>query len=858
MKKTSYEISEKFYQLFFNGQTILSLREYLDNSMADEMGIIDVNNDTYTNVYHTVGKYFLPNFSDAGHIIYDFIVKNAIHPDDIHKYVAFVDPAKLKERQEKSKMPHFRFEQYRYKLEDGSYRYVEECILSGEENGIPDGQYYIYIFDVQNMKNREAGLCHSTIYEQTKEKIASVTSLLSGNKYIAEAQKYINEHNDLSLIAIDIEHFRLFDECYGREAGNILLEKIAEEIKKLSKQYHGLPGYLGEDDFCLIIQSSMDNVKKIYEGIKQTIISSGYSFGFSPAIGVVELKKGEPFNRALEKATFAVDQAKRDAHKRITVYDESLTGQIEKDFAIIPEFMKALKNGEITFYLQPQCRVSTKKIVGAECLTRWIKKDNSMIPPAEFIPALERYGFVTDLDKYIWEEACKWIRKRLDEGHKPVPISVNISRVDVYNIDIYEAFTSLVEKYQIPTELVKLEITESAFVEDYELVTNEVTKLREYGFSILMDDFGSGYSSLNMLSSLTFDVIKLDALFVKRKDDDAEYRKSINVLESVINMAKQIAMPIIVEGVENKEQIDFLEGLGTRYVQGFYFYRPMPIEQFEKIANDEDNLDFGGYQVKLNEQFRTRELLDQNIYSDSMLNNIIGAVAIYSLKNNSVDIIRFNEQFYETVNIPEFANRLVGIENYMPENGRPDLFEALQEAKDNILQGASKELKFIKPNGALMVYQMHFYYLGDHSGEEHFYGSAKNVTKYVSLEEEMNIISSHSDKSLVFIEPVKDGDHNLHFSVVIHGLAKEMGLNKDEYEEELNNGKYFNTRLDPRETKALWEAIDVAMAKNEKYRVTYHMKRDDGIWVCFAIEGEPVKSTTSANTYMLTLQKIDD
>ena len=330
-----------------------------------------------------------------------------------------------------------------------------------------------------------------------------------------------------------------------------------------------------------------------------------------PAFGIAMIEKGLALVDAFDRSTIASAKAKSDIRNRICIYNSEMQFLVQKESRLLSEFMQALKNREITFYLQPQCRISSKKVVGVEALARWIKPDGTIIPPGDFIPVIEKYGFIPDLDQYIWERVCESLSAWMKAGHKCVPASINVSRADLFSIDITKKLSDLAEKYEIPTNMIKVEITESSYVEASDLVDNLVSKLREKGFSVLMDDFGSGYSSLNMLSTIKLDAIKLDARFLKIDDDTDS--KALHILESVVNMAKTIGLPISVEGVETKFQCDFLENLGCRYIQGYYFYRPMPVEEFERLILNEDMIDDRGFVAKLNEQVRIREFLDKNI-----------------------------------------------------------------------------------------------------------------------------------------------------------------------------------------------------------------------------------------------------
>ena len=287
----------------------------------------------------------------------------------------------------------------------------------------------------------------------------------------------------------------------------------------------------------------------------------------------------------------------------------------DEEYHVITKFFQALSQHEVVFYLQPQCRASSGKIVGAEALARWIKPDGTVIPPDEFIPILEKRGLISDLDMYIWEEVCRWQRGWIDSGHTPLPVSINVSVADILHTDLPKYFENLTDRYSLERRLIKIEITESSYISNTTLVRDTVHSLREKGFTVLMDDFGSGYSTLNMLKNLNIDIIKLDAQFLRM--DESNEERSIRILESVTNMTKTIGVPIIAEGVETEKQKDFLLDLGCRYIQGYYFYKPMPAADYERLITNPELIDTSGIRFKSNQQFRLRELLDNNIYSDT-------------------------------------------------------------------------------------------------------------------------------------------------------------------------------------------------------------------------------------------------
>ena len=240
-----------------------------------------------------------------------------------------------------------------------------------------------------------------------------------------------------------------------------------------------------------------------------------------------------------------------------------------------------MREDRIELFLQPKCNIRTGKIVGAEALARWRHPERGIVAPGEFIPLIERNGLVRSLDLRVWEKTAAWIRGLIDEGVQPVPVSVNVSRADIYLVDVAAELHALVERYGIEPSLIEVEITESAYSERPDRIVAAFDELAERGFTVLMDDFGSGYSSLNMLKDINVDVLKIDMRFLDRDD-----RRSKDIMESVIRMARWLDLPVIAEGVETREQVNFLLDVGCSYAQGYYYARPMEAAAFEALLTD--------------------------------------------------------------------------------------------------------------------------------------------------------------------------------------------------------------------------------------------------------------------------------
>ena len=320
-------------------------------------------------------------------------------------------------------------------------------------------------------------------------------------------------------------------------------------------------------------------------------------------------------------------------------------------------------------------------------------------------------------------------------------------------------------------------------------------------------------------------------------------------------MAKLIAVPIIVEGIENKDQCDYIEDLGCRYIQGYFFYRPMPVKDFEKLIADENNIDDRGFVVKLNEQFRIREFLDTNVYSDSMLNKVIGAVAIYSWRKDQTDIVRFNQQFYESVNASDFAERLENIERFLLKEDVDTMYIAFSEAMANKLNGSSAILRFSRNDGALLWYDIHFYYLGKKEDGERFYGSAHNVTELMSLKEQRNVISKYAVDNIILVTRLED---KWVYSVVSHGLSDLFGLSPNELEKEMNNGSFAKRVVDQKALKNLMKESEEHFNKNENFESEVIILDKNQKQVKMHLSFICANANTSIPTYVLRSKKVDD
>lgn len=405
--------------------------------------------------------------------------------------------------------------------------------------------------------------------------------------------KLINSKEDYCIVAIDIEHFKLFNKWHGRTAGDELLASFASVLRSYENKYQGIATYLGGDNFAIFLPNKREIIEFLENVLIQVAMSKVKTAGFLPAFGVYCVENREM--SAIEMYDYAVEALSKVAgqyEKRLCYYDKNMTSAMEREIDTIVAAREALKNNEFTIFLQPQVRIGSGKVVGAEALVRWISPEKGLISPAEFIPVLEKNGFIGEVDQYVWELACKTIHQWERDGIAPVPISVNVSRIDILSFDVVEFLNNMVEKYHIDRSYIKVEITESAYVDDSCKVIDAIKRLRESGYILMMDDFGSGYSSLNMLREAIVDVIKLDMRFLDMSNDNVQ--KGISILKAVIGMTNEISIPIVIEGVETSQQAEFLQDMGVRFAQGYLYYKPMPLEQFRELVKNDEKVDGRG------------------------------------------------------------------------------------------------------------------------------------------------------------------------------------------------------------------------------------------------------------------------
>lgn len=392
-----------------------------------------------------------------------------------------------------------------------------------------------------------------------------------------------------ALVYTNIEKFKLLNDKFGRQSCNSILMEMSTDIHSKLQENECI-GRLSADNFCILIEykgeeellSRLDSwyLLSSQENEAATWISLVIDFG----IYIINEELLIP--NMVDRAKLALQGNSHELHGKYhySFYNEKIRQQLLREKQLEDMMETSLAEREFKLYLQPKFDTQKEEICGAEALVRWVSKSEGMIYPDEFIMLFEKNGFVIKMDAMIFEEVCKTLRAWIDQGLDPYVVSVNCSRNHLMSPNFIKKYRDLVDKYNIPPKLIEIELTENLVFENVEFLIKMIDEIHNAGFSCSMDDFGSGYSSLNLIQEIPVDTLKIDKIFFHKEEKDLKRTKS--VVGSIITMARELSMKTVAEGVEDINQVNMLKELGCDYIQGFYFAKPMPLRDFEKLAFD--------------------------------------------------------------------------------------------------------------------------------------------------------------------------------------------------------------------------------------------------------------------------------
>lgn len=411
----------------------------------------------------------------------------------------------------------------------------------------------------------------------------SLTGIYNKDAFCRVVRERLNQDfvKEYILVLMDIEQFKLINDTFGALEGDRLLQYIASELTISTDPVEGIVGRIGGDIFACLVPDEEDMLEKIVGAARLSLAKYSLEMKVHPKFGVFRIDDRKmPVSTMCERALLAAENIKGKYGLLFAFYDDTIRQKLLDEQQMSNEMVQALENGEFEIYLQPKYELVSERIAGAEALVRWRHPVKGLLSAADFIPFFEHNGFITELDLYVWDKTCELIASWIKRGDCYIPISVNMSRKDIYRDNLVELLMGILNKHGLKPQHLHLEITESAYTENQEQLLEIIGRLKSMGFVIEMDDFGKGYSSLNMLSELPIDILKLDMRFIQHRSRTENRR---NIISFIISLAKWMNLSIVAEGVESEEQIELLRTLDCTYVQGYYFARPMPCSEFTEI-----------------------------------------------------------------------------------------------------------------------------------------------------------------------------------------------------------------------------------------------------------------------------------
>ena len=404
-------------------------------------------------------------------------------------------------------------------------------------------------------------------------------------EYIKQIEKY-NPEKKKDLVAFNVEHFHLINELHGRKEGDKVLKCIADLLSQIFEDSHGI-GCRSEADYFYIYNENGTDYDKALEKLLDGLNSSVPDFHVRLRMGVYpDVDKTLMVENWIDRAKTACDRIRGDYSIQISYYNNEFYERSKYQEKLINDIDKAILSRDLIVYYQPKYGIQgdIPTLRSAEALIRWKHPELGMISPGDFIPLFESNGLIQKLDRYVWSEAARQVGEWKKHYGLSVPVSVNVSRMDIYYPKLRDDFKTLLDTNGLSTNELMLEITESAYADNADQLVNVIESLRQDGFMIEMDDFGSGYSSLNMLTTIPIDALKMDMKFIRNMQKD---EKSMKLVELILDIAKFLKVPVIAEGVETSEQLKLLKDRGCDIIQGYYFSKPVPPEEFNHFIEQE-------------------------------------------------------------------------------------------------------------------------------------------------------------------------------------------------------------------------------------------------------------------------------
>ena len=574
----------------------------------------------------------------------------------------------------------------------------------------------------------------------TAGNLDSLTETYTRKGFYQAARKLIDDNIQTEFVIIywNIKRFKIANNLFGREAGDFILKRVADTLKREFGYDMAVYGRFERDNFACCVPKPAVDAGQWKHLLDIVYCIQGFEYHFYLCCGLYRIQdRTTDISIMCDKARVAMENIKDNYVTPYSWYEDKMWDNLMEEHNIINDFSEAISQRQFKVYYQPLCQAQDGKVISAEALVRWQKNSGEIVSPGKFIPVFEKNGMIGILDRYVWESVCQMISNRIKAHNRVVPVSINVSRVEFYNKNLCRDIYNLVMKYNVPPEYIRIEITESAYSDNPKQVLEAVNKLHEYGFMILMDDFGSGYSSLNILKDLPIDVLKIDMKFF---DGFEESKKSAIIIEAVIRMAKWMELKAVAEGVETRQEWEYLKSVECDIVQGFYFYKPMAENAFLELL-DKNVCDIDFYDDLGADSLKSDILSQAGSWESMLFYTMIGGMGVIEIKDDNLEIVQVNRGFYEVLYGSDYDEKIIKdgsgevLNKYIRGQQKETLINYCMKAK-NEKELQQFELHYQRNDGKYVWLSVKVRYFGRHGKRLLFYFAIDNIDDIKMQEQE--------------------------------------------------------------------------------------------------------------------------
>ena len=519
-----------------------------------------------------------------------------------------------------------------------------------------------------------------------KARFDMLTELYNHDSFVETAHKFLKKYPEGKFVLgiWDVRHFKMINSSFGVAVGDMVLQRIGEIIKVLVKD-KGIASRLIGDKFAFCLPEDMITEKWLRDNAEIIMVNGQGAYKFESQFGLCHLLyNGESIHVFLDRCMIALRSNSEASGDAFAWYTPEMAEKLKEEQELLREADVAFEKGQFVPYLQPVYSVASGKIIAAEALARWIHPQKGIIPPDKFIPLFERHGMIFRLDLCIWNQVGAMLAEQREMGEHCVPISINVSRVDFLNPFLVEELDRIIKRYNLRPSQLRIEVTESSYAEEPQKIIKLVTVLREKGFGILLDDFGSGYSSLNVLKDIPVDILKIDMKFM---DEFEKAERAGNIVANIVRMAHEIDLKVVAEGVETEGQARFLREMGCEYIQGYFYAKPQTQKAFlELLQSGKRHCLSYATNESMGEDFKKSAFINDTSKEDGIIfRHYMGASAFYKIAEGRFRLLRGNEEYYHLNNCDDVASEEgpVDILAALPETEKIKALEICKKSREN-------------------------------------------------------------------------------------------------------------------------------------------------------------------------------